>query len=139
MEYLADFLLSLSLLWRGVVLVGVTLVYCRHFIQENKWQKWRSYFQKFGIKRHQLVMGLGRSGWWLDLMMLNVFYNWDGSVTLILYTPLARAQDYFFLKLPKACWQKSCHYSFLYLPSYQSPCGEVLRQPKIEIYFQYSY
>lgn len=29
-----------------------------------------------------LVMGLGRSCWWLDLTILKVFSNPDGSVTL---------------------------------------------------------
>lgn len=29
---------------------------------------------------HALVMGLGRSGWWLDLMTLKIFSNLDDSM-----------------------------------------------------------
>lgn len=39
----------------------------------RRWSPWR-------YLRHGLVMGLRRSGWWLDLVIMNVFSNLDDSI-----------------------------------------------------------
>lgn len=42
-------------------------------------------------KEYSLVMGLSRSGWWLNITVLNVFFNLvDFEIQCIIYIPANR-------------------------------------------------
>ena len=59
-------------------------------------------------KRHHLVMGLSRSGWWLDLMILKVFSNINISIITLFSPPAFNFHSQVLTPQPKGWKPKQC-------------------------------